>query len=308
MVTNSAQIPTTELSLTQIVQRIIDIESSVKTGASAMVDPLKTTVQIRHSTLGFLKADIDETVAEIDRLVTEYEAATKADKERVLKRTIYAKIEILIGALIYHEQRRQDGSAKNKQELARTLPELSRAIIEATGRVLNLAKSTTTHFPLVIHLCRCLVDLSQAFDFFVPTAYYLLYIMNQMTKIASSSAPLLPIAEKAIKVPEKDITSTVYREYVLNNAMDLLATTLIQYSTSLGFPEYAGFIIAEIKRVRNSPNKSSSWINAKIEQVAKAAKEHSERIVSLRESLSVMDEEAVKRLEAKIQPLHIDIE
>ncbi|KAI5173986.1 hypothetical protein NEFER01_0544 [Nematocida sp. LUAm1] len=296
------------LSFNEMMQQIAELEISSSEDAQRQLDLLRKTLEKRHHSYDMLQKDIQETAEEVEKAVNTYETVSGGDKERILKKVIYKKLEILVSHLVEHEENRKDIPGKKKQELLASYLEQSKSLISTAGKVLNMAKTSLPHVPLVLLIVKQLMRLADAFSLFIPTSYYLLNIMNQMGKIAPCSTPLLPIADGCVKVQEKYINSTIYKEYAMNNSLDLLVCDLKRYSTSLGFPEYSANIAAEIKRVRNSPNKCSTWINGKIERVARCVKEHSEKIVKIREALSVFDEEKVRKMEQKIPELQISIE
>ncbi|OAG29597.1 hypothetical protein NEDG_00730 [Nematocida displodere] len=297
-----------ELTVGRIAQQIVDLEMNLKTDVEARTEPLRTEIFKRHSDINIFFEDIHTTVKEISELIESYEDTKKADKERVLKRVTYKKIELLIDAVIYQERRKKDGLLRARQEYTKNIREYNKALIGCAGKLLDIAKTSTAHFPFVIGMVRHLQLLAVTFDCFIPVAFYLLYMMNQMDKQSPSSVPLLPVPENALKVQEKYVTSRIYREYVFSNCLDLLLSNLKMHSNSLGFPEYSNFIGSELRRFRNSKNKSAPWINTKIEGIARGIKEHSERIEQLRAGLTVMDEQAIERLEAMIPPLQIGLE
>lgn len=299
--------PVSSLTFSEIAQQIVDYESANNDNLAGVISEMSAEVIRRHADISELKNAIYSVDAEAEKAITEYESNPKTEREKALKRVLHKKIVLLLISTGAHSDKVYETQSRAKKEQIKNLHEIIEKLIKVSGKLLNIAKTSNQHMPYVITLVRHIIDLSKAYNIFIPTSYYLLYAMNQISKISSSSIPLLAVPSTCVKVQEKYVNSTVYREYVLNNCLDLLVCSLQQYSNSVSFPEFSAFIVSEIKRIRNSPNKSSAWINAKIETVAKTAKNHAETIKSLRQTLSAVDEEAIARIEKKIPILQIDI-
>ncbi|KAH9387205.1 uncharacterized protein NEMAJ01_2101 [Nematocida major] len=297
-----------ELSLSEIVQKIVDLQETQKTDIEKETDKLKYHLIGRHNNHTTLKSDLNESMDAILELVQQYNSEKKAERERVLKKVVAVRFEILVDSILYQERRLKEGLIKNRKEYVDLTKKLVTRVVEALGKVLEIGVTGTIYYPFVLRMCRCLVGLSTATGYFIPVTYYLLYMMNQMVKTSPSSLPVVPVASTAVKVPEKYINSSVYREYVMTNSLDLIVECLKLHSQSLSFPEYSAYVVGELKRVRNSHNRSSPWVNSKADAVVKAVRDHAERIEKIREGLSVIDSAAVRRLEENIPEFELNIE
>lgn len=290
-----------------LLNRLVEMECVATPGQLEQVQEAKAELFERHNQLSRFVQDIHAVLGGIAALL-QATKSSKADKDKVLKKSTYKRLEIIIDSIVHQENRRREGIMKNKPEFAKVLPEINRKVIECAGELLSFAKTSVAYYPFMIHTVRHLTLLAAAFNYFVPLSVYLLHMMSNLSKVNASSAPLQPVAADVMKVQDKYLNTKVFKEYVLGNSLDLLIAQLRLYSNSLGFPEYASFIALEMKRIRNSPHRSSQWINSKMEGVVKAIKEHSEIVVQARSGLSVMDEEAVRRLEEKIPPFEVSTE
>ncbi|KAI5189272.1 hypothetical protein NECID01_0467 [Nematocida sp. AWRm77] len=290
-----------------LIRKIVETECLPAPAQEEKIQEMKASLFERHSSVAKFVQDMHVTLESITTVLESTKAA-KAEKDKVLKKSTCKKIELMVEALVHQETRRREGVMKQRQEFAKLVPEMNRKIIECAGELLNFAKASPMHFPFMVHTIRQITLLAAVFDCFVPMSFYLLHMMSHVSQVNASSAPLQPIAEDAVKVQEKHVNTKVYKEYVLSRCLDLIAAHLRIYSNSLGFPEYACFIAQELKRIRNSPHRVSQWITGKMENISKAIKEHSDLVTKTREGLSIMDEEAIRKLEEKIPSLEISTE
>lgn len=311
-----------DLTISEIAQRIVDLQDTHKEGAVSQIAPIRQYITERHRDIALLKKDSEEITESISTLIDQYSTEQKREKERerIIKRVVYQKMEILITSTLnidisdqnYHKKdKNQNYHRKDRKDLVdkkKEKKDLIEKIVCITGSLLSIAITSHIYYPFVIKMCRLLFEVSVVTDSFIPVTYYLLYMMNQTAKISASSIPLQSITESTIKVPEKYINSRIFIEYVMNNSLDLTVDCLIQHSQSLSFPEYSAYIIAEMKRVRNSPNKNTPWINSKTDSIIKGTREHAEKIERIREGMSAVNTEGINRLEGLIPRLHLSIE
>ncbi|EIJ89493.1 hypothetical protein NEPAR06_2131 [Nematocida parisii] len=297
-----------QLSISEISQRIVDIQESTKDISESKWSDLKDEVLSRHNNHDVLKADCMEMAEQITKLVEEYNSEGKKERDRVIKKVIAQRVELLIYSILNQENRLKAGLIKNKREYIELSKEIITKTIEMCGELLNVAITSQIFYPFVIKICRRLYLLSISSGYFIPIAYYALYMMNEMSKISSSSVPIQAISEIAIKVAEKSVVSNVYNDYVMNHSLDILADCVKQHSCSLSFPEYSSYIAVELKRIRNGPNKNNSWINTKTEGIVKAIKIHSLKIEKIRETVASTDIEAIRKVEEKIPEFQLNME
>ncbi|KAI5180548.1 hypothetical protein NEOKW01_0852 [Nematocida sp. AWRm80] len=296
------------LEIVETVQRIVDLEESKIERMQVEIEQLKNDIFIKHNNIKAFQSDIDTILSVIGSLLERLTVNSKLNKDKLLKRRTYKMLEIALDSCINQEKRRRENLLSNKKEYLAIVSEVHRRLIECAGQVLEVAISSATYFPFVILLSRHLSLFSVVMDYFIPISYYPLHLMNFMCKSPSASLPLQPISETDIKVADKYLSSSVFREYVLLNCLEILSGNLIQHSISVGFPEYSSMIMTELKRIRNSPHKNSPWVNKKIEGLVRGVREHTEKIEKLREGVSVFEEELVQKIEKQIPILKISIE
>ncbi|KFG26594.1 uncharacterized protein NESG_00745 [Nematocida ausubeli] len=297
-----------QLSISEISQRIVDIQENTKENTTAMCTELKDHMLARHNDHATLRKDCKEIAEQVTALVEEYKSEGKKERDRVVKRVISQKLEILVDSIMHQENRLKGGLIKNKREYFEVSKEIISTIIETIGKVLDVAITSHMFYPFVIKMSRKLSLLSMASGSFIPVTYYPMHMMSQMAKISSSSVPVQPVPENAIKVTDRYIISNVYNDYVMNNCLDIIGECIKQYANSLSFPEYSAYIVVELKRIRNSQNKCSSWVNSKIEGIIKAVKAHTERIQSIREGITSTDVSTIRKVEEKIPAFQMNIE
>ncbi|KAI5190692.1 hypothetical protein NEMIN01_1157 [Nematocida minor] len=297
-----------KLSISEIAQRIVDLQETNKENSKAQTEPIKNHLLERHNNYNVLRKDVEEVVESITALVDQYNSEQKGEREKVIKKIVFQKIELVIESILHQETRMGNGLIKNKREYIEVSKKCVEEIIELSGKVLAIAITSHIFYPFVLKLVKLLRLISLAMDCFIPIAYYPLYMMSQMAKIASSPVPLQAVSDNMIKVTEKYVNSKIYSEYIMINSLDIISHLLVQHSRSMAFPEYSAYIIAELKRIRNAPNKSSSWINSKTEAIFKGAREHTEKIERIREGISALNVETVRRLEERIPEFKLNIE
>jgi len=291
----------------EAIQKISDIETALKKETDESTEALKTQILSRHDSLNLLLQDGERILSSIKAVVDGIEKK-QIEREKLVKKITYKKLEVLIDSVVHQETRRREGLMKGKQDFRKAVVGLNKDIIETAGAVLNIAKKEKMYFPFVLNLVRHTMLLSATFEVFIPLSYYLLFMLDAMSKINPSTAPLQPIREDAVKVQDKQTNTSVFKEYVMHNALDLLASDLKMHSNSLSFPEYSSFIASELKRIRNSPNKSTSWLCSKMQGMVKTIRDHTEKVLELRKGLSVLDEDLVEKIEKTIPPLKIEID
>lgn len=296
-----------ELSISEISQRLVDQQEASKEGKNEQTERIRQYIKERHSNYSQFKKDSEDIFQEIRESVSQYERENKKERERVIKRVVYQKMEIIILSLL--EQKEEKGKRrKEKKEREEEIRKIVEETVSVAGSLLGIAITSHIYYPFVLQLVRLLWRVSVVLDVFIPVTYYPLYMMNQMAKISSSSIPLQPIPENVIRVGEKYVNSKMYSDYVMNNSLDIIENSLLHHGKSLSFPEYSAYIIGELKRVRNSPNRSSGWINSKIDGIVKGAREHGERIEKIRETIGEVTVEGIRRIEERIPELRLSVE
>lgn len=297
----------------EIAQRIVDIEEtsytrSENTGVDEMAKKLKEEMVRRYASTSMLVSDIRAVTNELGSLFETYNNSPKASKDRIVKKITAKKIELVVMSLVAHNRRQKEGTAKERAESAKKVRDLLKDVINCIGGLLELSKGTLVYYPFIFRLLKQLLALASEFRCFIPMAYYPMYMLNQMMKTSQSAAPVLPVSEGHIRVPESYVHSKIFREYVFSNGLDILLSNLQLYANSVSFPEYAGFIFSELKGMKNPEVKHAGWISAKIEAIHKGVEAHAAKVRKLRAGLLSAEDEAVEKIEAQIPPFSISIE
>lgn len=297
--------------ITGEAQRIIALKEKKGEDAGGEVEAIKNTLFAKFlQNTGLFRREFVGGLQEIAQLVRRQdELREKADKGRVVKGIVLKRMELLCEALIFLERARKSDTANKSRELTRFKSESDEYIffyVRVSASLIGAAdKNNFCLFRL--QLIKCLNLVSVVFSKFIPVSFYVLKTMGAYAEMDCKGAPLKPISPDAYKVPDVYTTSLVYKEHILASCLDVLVTHLRINSTSVSFPEFAGFIVTELRKVRSlCSGPSSQWAREKIDNVVARTNAHVDYVIGLRGGLCVVDEEKIQTAESDMKMLSME--
>ncbi|XP_064385137.1 nucleolar complex protein 2 homolog [Halichondria panicea] len=141
------------------------------------------------------------------------------------------------------------------------------------------------YYPLRLHLTKTLIELGQSTDTFIPSAPFLLEVLencgaNVSSKLQTGKPPDLSLLLRATKT---QLQSRAYQSAVLNGCFEQLVSFSAAHSHLIGYPELMFPIATRVRRVAKTT--PYSWLRlqlqqllAKVDEVAKAIERERERV------------------------------
>jgi Noc2p family len=255
------------------------------------------------------KREFESSLLEIKELIKKHqEAGERADRERIVKLLLLKKVEVLAESLVFLEKARKREYSGRNRELVRFKSAADEYVVDLIRAITSLLtiSSVNKYFFFKIQLIRLLNMVSAVFDLFVPVSFYVLKIVGIYAEAKCSSVLLKPIPEDAYKVSDKYVFTNIYRDEVVARALDVLVTHLKINSTSVSFPEFSGFIVSDLKRIRNASPGFPKEIRERIDSVIKCVRAHSDYVTGIRRHASISDEEQIRIIERNINMLEIE--